>query len=244
MSPVDVGFNYVHADHLGTPRAITRPSDNAVVWKWDNTDPFGANLPNEDPSNTGTAFKYNLRFPGQYADQETGTFYNYYRDYDASTGRYIQSDPIGLRGGINTYAYVGGNPLIFVDPLGLKTYQCTKPLNALTEKLGLPASTFASKYVPAAYHQYSCVVDKDGKITCGGQDHEGSPLRSPGKRSEDTKDAGQCKESQPDNTCFEDCLKKEWKKTRPMYGIPFGQDCQEYDDDVNATCRKQCKLKK
>ena len=108
-----------YADHLGTPRAITRPSDNQVVWKWENSDPFGANLPNEDPSGTGTNTKYNLRFPGQYYDQETGTHYNYYRDYDSSTGRYIQSDPIGLRGGINTYAYVEGNPLSFTDPMGL-----------------------------------------------------------------------------------------------------------------------------
>jgi len=104
---------------LGTPRAITRPSDNAVVWKWENSDPFGANLPNEDPANTGTTFRYNLRFPGQYYDEETGTHYNYFRDYDPATGRYVQSDPIGLTGGINTYAYVGGNPLEFSDPTGL-----------------------------------------------------------------------------------------------------------------------------
>ena len=120
VSVADVGFSYVHADHLGTPRAITRPSDNSLVWKWENTDPFGNNAPNEDPSATGTAFKYNLRFPGQYYDQETGTHYNWNRDYDAATGRYIQSDPIGLDGGINTYAYVKGSPLKYVDPDGLQ----------------------------------------------------------------------------------------------------------------------------
>ncbi len=107
-----------YADHLGTPRAVTRPSDNAVVWRWDNSDPFGANLPNENPSGLGN-FKYNNRFPGQYYDQETGTHYNYFRDYDPATGRYAQSDPIGLQGGINTFGYVGAKPLNARDSRGL-----------------------------------------------------------------------------------------------------------------------------
>ena len=61
-----------------------------------------------------------LRFPGQYADKETNLHYNYFRDcYDPALGRYCQSDPIGLRGGINTYAYALSDPLRKVDPLGL-----------------------------------------------------------------------------------------------------------------------------
>ena len=58
----------------------------------------------------------NLRLPGQYFDEETGLHYNYFRDYDPSLGRYIESDPIGLEGGINTYLYVGNNPLKWVNP--------------------------------------------------------------------------------------------------------------------------------
>ena len=109
----------VHADHLGTPRAITASdASNTKVWEWGNEDPFGNNVPNEDPNSTGTAFKYNNRFQGQYFDQETGTYYNFFRDYDPTIGRYVQSDPIGLRGGINTYAYVSSSPLSYVDPKG------------------------------------------------------------------------------------------------------------------------------
>ena len=64
------------------------------------------------------ALGQNVRFPGSTTTGETGYYYNYYRDYDPSLGRYIQSDPIGLRGGVNTYGYVYQNPLRYSDPSG------------------------------------------------------------------------------------------------------------------------------
>jgi RHS repeat-associated protein len=81
------------------------------VWQW-HPDPFGKG----DPSGT---FTYDLRFPGQFFDQATRLHYNYFRDYDPRLGRYIESDPVGLAGGINSFLYAGGNPVASVDFFGL-----------------------------------------------------------------------------------------------------------------------------
>jgi RHS repeat-associated protein len=107
---------YVHADHLNTPRMVTRPSDNKIAWRWDS-DPFGTTAPNQNPQALGT-FVYNPRFPGQYYDSETGLNYNYFRDYDPAIARYVESDPIGLNGGLNVYRYAYSSPLEFIDPFG------------------------------------------------------------------------------------------------------------------------------
>ena len=130
-------FYYVHTDHLGTPRLVTRPNDNIAVWKWDNTEPFGNSSPDENPAGLGP-FTYNLRFPGQYFDVETGTHYNYFRDYDPSIGRYIQSDPVGLMGGLSTYGYASSAPLTFVDADGRRFMLpiVTGIVGALTGGLG------------------------------------------------------------------------------------------------------------
>lgn len=108
---------FVHTDHLNTPRLITSDIGQAV-WRWNNDDPYGNNAPDQNPSGAGQ-FTCNLRLPGQYFDMETNSHYNYYRDYDPLTGRYVQSDPIGLAGGINTFGYVEGNPLGSTDMYGL-----------------------------------------------------------------------------------------------------------------------------
>jgi RHS repeat-associated protein len=123
-APINVTVNtgvaqlyFVHTDHLDTPRVITNQAQQ-VVWRWDHAEPFGADPANGNPSGLG-AFEFNPRLPGQYFDKETNLHYNYFRDYDPAIGRYIQSDPVGLNGGVNTYAYVYDNPLRFTDPFGL-----------------------------------------------------------------------------------------------------------------------------
>lgn len=106
-------LHYVHTDHLGTPQVVTA-QNQSVIWMVDYQ-PFGQLKPNQSNS-----IELYSRFPGQYLDTESGLYYNYFRDYDPTIGRYIESDPIGLWGGINTYAYAEGNPLGFSDRFGFQ----------------------------------------------------------------------------------------------------------------------------
>ena len=106
----------VHTDHLGAPRIVTNASEQ-IVWRWDSAESYGGSAPDQNPSGLGT-FAFSQRFPGQVFDAETGLFQNWRREYNPRIGGYMESDPIGLGGGINTYEYVGGSPTMMVDPTG------------------------------------------------------------------------------------------------------------------------------
>jgi RHS repeat-associated protein len=121
--------DYVTADQLYTPRVIT-DGGQAVIWTW-NSDPFGATAPSG-------SLNYNLRFMGQYFDAETGHVYNYHRDYDPGTDRYLESDPIGLNGGLATYLYVDANPFFNVDQTGLCPANVDTPDLSLQPELASP----------------------------------------------------------------------------------------------------------
>jgi len=147
---VQAQMYFIYSDQLNTPRMIANQG-GTTVWRNDNTEPFGNSVPNGDPGNTGVAFDFPLRFPGQYFDRETNLHYNYFRDcYDPVTGRYCESDPIsvgqhariwmaGLASSrltdmkerpplaINPYPYVVNNPLKWVDPTGLLEPDQTGP---------------------------------------------------------------------------------------------------------------------
>jgi RHS repeat-associated protein len=123
----------IHSDHLGTPRLVT--DDQAKpVWQWAYS-AFGDNKPTgilkatTNPNSaitnqpvllqaTGVGTTLNLRFPGQYADSETGHFYNYHRTLMPGGGRYTQPDPSGLDGGWSRFGYSNQNPINYYDPTG------------------------------------------------------------------------------------------------------------------------------
>ena len=118
LSGTTASLSYIEPDHLGTPRTAIDATSNLAVWQWPLiNDPFGQTQPN---NLNGSTLTFNLRLPGQEYDPESGESYNLFRDYDASVGRYLESDPIGLKGGDSaTYDYVQDNPLRWLDPQGL-----------------------------------------------------------------------------------------------------------------------------
>ncbi|WP_353098986.1 RHS repeat-associated core domain-containing protein [Stenotrophomonas lactitubi] len=113
---------YIQPDHLGTPRVVIDPVRDVAIWEWSNkSEVFGDQAPANDPDGDGVVFDLAVRFPGQQATDASGLFYNYQREYDPGVGRYSQSDPIGLEGGVSTYAYVHGSPVSYADPEGLQS---------------------------------------------------------------------------------------------------------------------------
>jgi len=137
---------YLETDHLNTP-ITARNQAGTVVWTW-ASDAFGSTLPNEDPGNAGKKTTINLRFAGQYFDKESGLLYNMARYYDPRIGRYMSSDPIGLAGGINTFAYVDGNPLSYTDPEGHAKSPVFRCVNC-----GAPNGGLFGPYCPSCYQK-------------------------------------------------------------------------------------------
>lgn len=255
----------VHADHLGTARLIT-DKGKVPVWQWLYS-AFGANRPTgvlkamlsktasgavaQHIQGTEPGIDVKLRFPGQYWDGESNLAQNWWREYNARNGRYIESDPIGLAGGINTYLYGDGEPTRKIDREGLTTFMCTKPLHAFGDKWG-PRMYPESRFNPSPfYHQYMCVPDGKGGMTCGGQDRaEGA--YGPGKPSTDSFEAGVCKPVD-ENKCVEQCVLREVSSPdRPPYALIGGAggrngagaaNCQQWADRKLRSCQQQCKAR-
>ena len=182
----NTGAYLIQADHLNTPRAILGAS-NALVWKWDS-DAFGTTAANENPSALGT-FNYNPRFPGQYYDKESALHYNYFRDsYNPKTGRYFQSDPIGLKGGINTYAYVGGNPITQVDPDGQFFFVAAFGWSAASAAADFAVATAAALYANQSLNNQNVYSKPDPLSPAGGEEHTSGARPSTGDKHDLGKD--------------------------------------------------------
>lgn len=125
-------IKFIHGDHLGTPRFVTDASGE-VVWASTHM-PFGEAIVNEDPDTDAKTYSLNIRFPGQYYDEETGLHYNYFRTYDPKLGRYLESDPAGLTDSANTYAYALNSPQRYTDPLGLWVKRCARRLGGPSKR--------------------------------------------------------------------------------------------------------------
>ncbi|NIJ75622.1 RHS repeat-associated protein [Xanthomonas campestris] len=117
-------LHYIEPDHLGSPRVVIDPTRDVAVWTWSlKGEAFGNTAPNQDPDGDGAALVLDMRFLGQRFDAASGLNQNYFRDYDPTTGRYGQSDPIGLRGGSSTFGYALQAPFVHMDFYGLATWK-------------------------------------------------------------------------------------------------------------------------
>ena len=197
---------YVHPDQLGAPRVVTRATDNQTMWAWQR-EPFGSGA-----IQTVDGFEYNLRFPGQYYDAESGLHYNYFRDYDPSVGRYVESDPIGLKGGTNAYAYALGRPIAEADATGLAVWQCFRSMH----------------WIPIGNHTYF-FDDKTNR--CCGNPGWGSNVRNPLAKCKErglAKDV--CVYISSSDSDAEKLLKCCDEKSNPWTYFPGIADCQNTAD--------------
>ncbi len=168
------GTYQVHTDHQDTPKFLTDSSE-AVVWR-SYREAFGEMVVDENPDADANDVVMNVRFPGQYYDQESGTHYNYFRDYDSKLGRYIQSDPIGLLGGKNLYSYTHENPLYYGDPDGLLAFviPAIPPSIAALGKAGafLGSAAVAGYAGSEAINHFNKKADDSSKNEKHGNDRE------------------------------------------------------------------------
>jgi RHS repeat-associated protein len=228
-------FYRVVKDHLGSVRLVVNATTGEVAQSIDY-DAYGRVI-----RETGAGFQP-FGFAGGLYDSTTKLVRFGARDYDPSTGRWTNKDPIGFAGQQgNVYLYVNGDPVNGWDPHGLESFECKKPLNALggTED---PANSRNGPDLPfnPFYHQFICVT-RDGVTTCGGQGGAGH-LYGPGVPTNDHYNVYRCEHAYDDDVCLDNCLVAAIKSPeRPWYGwLGPGTSCQEWADDTMNRCIKKC----
>ena len=154
----------VHTDSLGRPEIVTDVTNATVLWR-------AANAVYDRKVTQDNIGGLNIFFPGQYYDAESSLYYNWHRYYDASTGRYVQSDPIGIAGGLSTYAYAGGNPLSYVDPLGwIPSYMVPDGVIKNTQNIvnALTSNTFSQSQLDQLTSKFIAQVSLSQAVTLHG----------------------------------------------------------------------------
>ena len=227
-NPIATELTYLHSDHLGTPRVGTSQA-RTVTWR-NQGDAFGI------PQLSGAA-TVRLRFPGQVALGFQNQVYNYYRDYDPNLGRYLESDPIGIEGGLNTYSYVGANPLKYTDVYGLDSFNCQRNL-----KVG-PVKLFRAGPL---FHQFLCTDTSDGRVCRGLGPSSSNVLDTPGILEDDKFRSDSCERVADDNKCVDACLLSVFNSPIPNYSVDLsrGANCQTYATGAVSQCLAQCKVKR
>ena len=199
-------LTYLHTDHLATPRLGTDVVGN-VVWRWEGA-AFGGTQPLENPTSI------NLRFPGQYADAESGLYYNWNRYYDPSTGRYVTSDPLGLIAGLNPFVYAMDNSPRFIDRTGLEILLCNRKARGLFELVD-------------ANHSY--LWDTRTGISCGAHGSPGISRDNP-KELGPGREGDQCRIVEG-SAGREDEILECCNATGEETWVPFFNDCQARQQD-------------
>ncbi|MDX1914883.1 MAG: IPTL-CTERM sorting domain-containing protein [Methylophilus sp.] len=212
---------YLETDHLNTPR-IGRDQSGKKVWSWES-DAFGSTLANEDPDNDGHKVIINLRFPGQQFDQESGLHYNHHRYYDPQLGRYTNSDPSGLEGGLNSYGYANQSPLKYVDPNG-KNALLLLGGGALGLGIGLGL-------IPNPFNSPIANNGNNSDFPLGGA---GAGASSSSSSSNSSSESNSKKECEPDDRCKK--VKNECISSCSIFGLP-----SKYGDGVSfRRCIRNC----
>jgi len=214
---------YLHLDHLGTPQLLT-DSAGVVAWQADY-EPFGK------ASVSITTVSSNLRFQGQYFDTEIGMSYNYFRDYDPNTGRYIESDPIGLRGGINTYGYALANPLKYTDSLGLDVFVCGRPAD-----LPFPFGMFNHEWLLTDTLERGMGAANGGvPAQNGNSDLPFTPVEVVDHKDQSLEDNARCDKVEKVD---EECVNKLLKEGRSLGRFGLTNNCQSFVMSVIIQCTK------
>ena len=238
------GVNYIHTDHLGTPVVMTNAS-GANEWEIESK-PFG-----DDANITGTA-NLNVRFPGQYFDYETQLHYNFFREYSAQLGRYIEVDPIGIKNGQNhLYAYTN-NPVRFIDPFGMKASDVCNNITMKRRNIHLTGNDkYGHWWVEIDGESYGWwpkyPVDTWGTLTGvegelnGQTSFGGTPTRDPhhGDSAEDVfnpkiSSSGTCK----CQTCEKavSCIRAFARSYAGTWSWPWGQNCHSFQTSMMRKC--------